>query len=541
MRHEFSKICLSLIAASETRPCRRKISFSAAFLRPFLLLLFLLFPALLLGCDSPGGSGGGPAPPSPAPPSPAPPKGLQDILQSGTLPPRSELAAYDKVTADILENLAGDAPKKLGIIYVTPDGGAAKDGRDWKNAHEAANLQTAIDNAAGSEQKPYLVLLAKGSYAISETLSMKDHVAIIGGFSGNGGNREGQTTLDGRDSSGNIKGTQIFSNTDLHETAVLSGVNISYGDAATKGGGMYNDNSSPTLSYITFSGNTADEGGGMYNDNNSFPTLSHITFSENEALRNNDGGGMYNNKSSPTLINVTFAWNEADNDGGGMYNNDSSPTLINVTFSGNEANNNGGGMNNNDSSPTLINVTFSGNTIHRGVGGGMWSSGDKKPLVFNSIFWGNTPDQIAQFNNLSLKVPFSDMNIFYSIVKDITANPDRGLSARNPQLGALKDNGGFVQTMALPAGSPAINPPINKGAYIQVQRSSRDFYHSTDNIRWHLGDSLSTVPLPPEAIDLTALDARGYARTRRPDLGAFESGAQPRSSTGLGVISFRGD
>ncbi len=65
MEHKFSKIRSSLIAhrssliaVNESRPCRGKIYFPAAFLRPFLLLLF---PALLLGCDPPDSAdtGGG--------------------------------------------------------------------------------------------------------------------------------------------------------------------------------------------------------------------------------------------------------------------------------------------------------------------------------------------------------------------------------------------------------------------------------------------------------------------------------------------------
>ncbi len=66
MEHKFSKIRTPHTAhrtphtaAHESRPYRREIYFSAAFLRPFLLLLF---PALLLGCDPPGGSGGGTEP-----------------------------------------------------------------------------------------------------------------------------------------------------------------------------------------------------------------------------------------------------------------------------------------------------------------------------------------------------------------------------------------------------------------------------------------------------------------------------------------------
>ncbi len=230
------------------------------------------------------------------------PNSLRSIVLSKTLPPQSELATYDKVTAGILENLAGDTAKELGIIYVTPDGGSTtKDGSSWENAYDAANLKTAIDNTASSEQKPYLVLLAEGSYAISKTLSMKNHVAIIGGFSGNG--RDGTTILDGGGS------TQVFYNTGLDNTAVLSGVTISKGFTDRKGGGMYSVNSSPTLSHVTFSGNTAKQlGGGMHNDASS-PTLSDVTFSGNTAKQS--GGGMSNDHSTPKTTNVEYSGNTA--------------------------------------------------------------------------------------------------------------------------------------------------------------------------------------------------------------------------------------
>ncbi len=575
MEHKFSKIRSSLIAhrssliaANESRPCRREIYFPAAFLRPFLLLLF---PALLLGCDPPSGSGGGSAPP-------APPKNLQSILQSGTLPRKLELAAYDKVTAGILENLAGDTAKELGIIYVTPDGGSTtKDGSSWEKAHAAAGLKTAIDNAgtASSKQKPYLVMVAEGSYAISETLSMKNHVAIIGGFSGNGW--EGTTTLDGGGSAGTTNGTRVFSNTELDNTAVLSGVTISKGFTNLNGGGMLNTNSSPTLSHVTFSENIADQfGGGMHNDASS-PTLSHVTFSKNTAptsggggmantkassptLTNvtfsgnrtyNEGGGMFNSgNSSPALTNAEFSENKADYAGGGMSNSNSSPTLTNVTFSGNTAvadgggmrntynssstltnvtfskntAEDGGGMANNKSSPALINVTFSENTAPNGSGGGMHNKLDpnsqSRPFVVNSIFWGNTDSQgntgESQITGMNL------LEISDSIVQR-HADPDLGLSDGDPQLKALQDNGGFVQTRALPSGSPA----INKGSFIR-KHGVRIYRKDGTSTQWRSFDtsngSRSNEEPPSEAIDLTATDARGYARTGRPDLGAFEFG-----------------
>ncbi len=115
---------------------------------------------------------------------------------------------------------------------------------------------------------------------------------------------------------------------------------------------MFNYNSSPTLTNVTFSGNSAPYGGGMFNYYNSSPTLTNVTFSGNSASI--DGGGMYNDyNSSPTLTNVTFSGNSANNRGGGMYNHSySNPTLTNVILWGDTASN-GPEIYNDSSSATI--------------------------------------------------------------------------------------------------------------------------------------------------------------------------------------------
>jgi predicted outer membrane repeat protein len=157
---------------------------------------------------------------------------------------------------------------------------------------------------------------------------------------------------------------------------------------------MYNNNSSPAVTNVTFSGNSAQYGGGMYNIYpGSSPTLTNVTFSGNSAQY---GGGMQNFLASPALSNVTFSGNSATQWGGGMYNSTSNPTLANVTFNGNSAAVEGGGMDNHYSSPTLTSVTFSGNmaTGAGGVGGGMYNyHGDSKPTLTNVTFSGNSATQ----------------------------------------------------------------------------------------------------------------------------------------------------
>jgi predicted outer membrane repeat protein len=101
------------------------------------------------------------------------------------------------------------------------------------------------------------------------------------------------------------------------------------------------------------------------------------------------------------------------------------------------------------SSPTLTNVTFTGNSATL-YGGGMSSWENSSPIITNSIFWGNTPDQI---NN----APLSTSTITYSDVQGSNVYPGAGNINQDPLLGTLADNGGFTLTHALGVDSPAID------------------------------------------------------------------------------------
>ncbi|HMP23894.1 MAG TPA: right-handed parallel beta-helix repeat-containing protein, partial [Saprospiraceae bacterium] len=150
-----------------------------------------------------------------------------------------------------------------------------------------------------------LSITGNGENAYHVVLSVNDTATtVLDGFTISGGNANGLSTIT-------VEGQTIFRN---------------------QGGGMFNSNSSPTITNTTFTGNSANQGGGMYNSNSS-PTITNTTFTGNSA---NQGGGMYNSNSSPTITNTTFTGNSA-NQGGGMYNSNSSPTITNTTFTGNSA------------------------------------------------------------------------------------------------------------------------------------------------------------------------------------------------------------
>ncbi len=143
---------------------------------------------------------------------------------------------------------------------------------------------------------------------------MKNGVAIYGGFYGTETERtqrnwrENITTLDG-----GMLVYHVVKNTFINQFAVLDGFTITNGNATGtgedgRGGGVNNNNSNPTLSNLTFSGNTASTGGGMFNYFSS-PNLTNVIFSGNTA---GYGGGMYNVFSNLTLTNVAFTGNMAD-------------------------------------------------------------------------------------------------------------------------------------------------------------------------------------------------------------------------------------
>jgi hypothetical protein len=87
---------------------------------------------------------------------------------------------------------------------------------------------------------------------------------------------------------------------------------------------MYNQQSTPTLTNVTFSGNSASSGGGMLNYYSNSSKLVNVTFSGNTAQL---GGGMYNsNSSSPALRNVIM-WGDTATSGREIYNSSSTPSI----------------------------------------------------------------------------------------------------------------------------------------------------------------------------------------------------------------------
>jgi hypothetical protein len=283
---------------------------------------------------------------------------------------------------------------------------------------------------------------------------------------------DGKTVLDGFI----VKG----GNADGSGSAAVEGRSI----ARVYGGGMYNDNASPILGNVVFTGNSSsNSGGGMYNYTNDSgtcsPVLTNVTIAENKA---NSGGGMYSyvlysGTCSPILTGVTIAGNKASS-GGGMFNDSAnsgtcSPVLTNVTITGNTATSSGGGMSSSCSpfsssniSLVLTNVIITGNSASSG-GGGMSSSGSNYgniSLVLTSVTIAGNSGNIGggMYNS------FSSLALTNVTIAGNRANSDRGGGMYNSSSSLVLTN---VNIAGHRANSGAGGGMYNNNASPQIRNS----------------------------------------------------------------------
>ena len=198
-----------------------------------------------------------------------------------------------------------------------------------------------------------------------------------------------------------------------------------------------------------------------------------------------DGGfaGALASSSNLTVTNSTFNVNQSGNGGLGVGNGGdggdggvggaifvSTPgvTLANLTIDSNIAGAAGGGA-------------ASGAP---GSGGGIFSGSGSGVALRNSIISNNTRLNVGPNKNCAGTIDYGQFNVSFPSLDSGCAEA----ADLNPGLGPLADNGGPTLTMALGAGSPAIDR------------------------------------IPPTGFDCPATDQRGITRPQGSacDLGAFE-------------------
>lgn len=277
---------------------------------------------------------------------------------------------------------------------------------------------------------------------------------------------------------------------DPGQTVNISGLTITNADTSnnffSNGGGIFNQGTL-TLTNSSVSGNSAINGGGISN----FGTLTvaNSIVSSNSAIgyNNCNGGGIYN-QGTLTMTNSTVSGNSSALDGGGISNEGLS-ILTNSTVSGNHSARFAGGIDNKGTlrliSATITNNRADADSSGEGKGGGLYF--DIPPLLQNSIIADNyrgastaNEDNIQGFPGLDVD-PASSFNLIgpggSGGLSDGTNN--NRVDVANPGLAPLAYNGGWTQTHALQAGSPAIDKGDSFGLTTDQRGSVRPFNQVT--------------------------------------------------------------
>ncbi len=350
----------------------------------------------------------------------------------------------------------------------------ADDGLAWSSAY--VDLQSALNDAGCNE-----VWVARGLYKptagtdVAASFNIRPGLQMYGGFVG------GEISRDQAEPGTNR--TVLSGDIDGNDITDTEGVVV---DADPAAGKIIGDNSGTvvhldgTTSAGTIGASTVVDGFVI-----TAGTGGHYPITGNRI-----GGGLYCNGSgnghacNPRLTRLTFSGNRADF-GGAIFNNAayagiSSPIIDLTTLNGNFASLSGGAILNfgyaGSSNPEISNSTFSGNTAIAGAAicnNSAQSGGETSPLIKASTFAGNhalsdgiifsdshdgaiaetTLVGVIMWNGGASEI--AHLNVTSStIIQDsivaggcpATQATCQDISANDPQLGPLQDNGGSTWT-----------------------------------------------------------------------------------------------
>ena len=217
-----------------------------------------------------------------------------------------------------------------------------------------------------------------------------------------------------------------------------------------------------TLTQVLVRGNSASMGAGVTGCVDPATQVLNVFDSVFIDNRAQNGGGAIAACGQINISTSTFADNSAIYGGALAVVNTGSVNITNSTFADNTATGFGGAITTDYPGMALTNVTFSGNSAP--TGSALMPNNGAVVNVRNTLFSGGSGgghcgNPVQGASNLN----FADPSGANSCGSSVTVIAD-------PQLGALGDNGGPTPTMALAAGSPAIDAGAAAGAPATDQR-----------------------------------------------------------------------
>jgi hypothetical protein len=381
-----------------------------------------------------------------------------------------------------------------------------------------ANLVTVSGNAAVA-----VLLVDSGVTATLSGLTIADGMTSAdgGGVVNEGNLTVTNCTISGNSSSSDVSiGGGIFN--DGAAKLTVNDSTIAQNDAGDFGGGI-GSYGTVTVNDSTLSQNSCrePEGGGGIGNINGHVTVNDSTLSDNSGggvwetggmlrirastVKDNSGAGISApSGGSVSVTGSTISDNNSNRGRGGgiMVSGGGALTIANSTITGNSASGPGGGIGVSGQA-VIVNSTIALNNVTGSGGGGLYVGTRTTATLDNTIVALNThgtgaaapEDDIASLGSLS-----GSYNLIGTGGSGGLTNGTNGnqVGVVNPGLaGALANNGGPTQTIALLPGSPAIDAgsaPIT-GA---------------------------TVP---------GIDQRGFPRIGGNDIGAFQAGVPVPTTT----------
>ena len=282
--------------------------------------------------------------------------------------------------------------------------------------------------------------------------------------------------------SGGGDGGAIFIGAPANVTVTKSTITNNSTSSGAGGAVFLSNPGSMTVTDSTFSGNhtSSGRGGAIHLNHPGTLTINRSTFSGNYTSAGDGGAIQMNSDTATTLTatNSTFNGNHADAGNGGAIkmDRDTSTFLTNTTLANNIASGDGGAILLDANSTAGATARFLNDTIRGNQAGAATGNGGGVRLLdspFNDVAFKNT---IVSGNTAS-----SGINCSYVPPEIVSQghNDEQGTTCgftgpgdlnADPKLGLLASNGGPTQTMALLAGSPAINGGTNNGCPATDQR-----------------------------------------------------------------------
>jgi CSLREA domain-containing protein len=292
-------------------------------------------------------------------------------------------------------------------------------------------------------------------------------------YSGGGIFNQGTLSLTTVIINGNTayQGGGIFTTGSMRLDASQISNNASVEGPASEGGGIYVANTSVWITSTTIDANSSypanfDVGGGGIYCQFGTLTLSTSTLSGNSINPASavfaSGGGLQSLGCSITITASTVSNNSSTNTGGGIQMDGTTATLelINSTVAENDAPNGGGGIDLGSGTAHLGNATIAYNQsklLHTGAG--VANKGGQMYLTDTFLAENFEPRVVFPFyfpDDCKGTLVSANYNLISTLTDCIivAGTGDKlGVSAILEPMGF---NGGPTQTMALPAGSPAI-------------------------------------------------------------------------------------